>query len=380
MTKKNDNHGLIDLDPVIKKIPLSKLVPADYNPRKISDKELAGLQKSLERFGLQEVIVWNKRSGRVVGGHQRLRIIAAMATKSTRVPVAVVDLPEKEEKLLNVTLNNPHIQGEFDDEKLAALREAMPIFRDQKILEELRLERLFPVPADVEEDDFDPALPKTPKSKLGEAYELGTHRLMCGDSTKREHVEKLMDGAQAEMIFTDPPYGMNLDTDFSKMPRGENTYDKVIGDDSDFDASFLFEIKGIIKWYIWGADWFYLTLPKGASPIVWDKQPQNAVAGPQNHFELCWAYPNEKRRIIRKLWTGYTATETNETRLHPTQKPLSVCADIMGRGDKIVLDLFGGSGSTLIAAEATGRTCYMMEIEPRYCDMIRDRYAAYVKP
>jgi len=175
------------------------------------------------------------------------------------------------------------------------------------------------------------------------------------------------------MVYTDPPYGMRLDTDYSKMPRGEKKYSAVIGDDKDFDPNCLFAVEAD-RYCVWGADWFYSRMPEGFSPIVWDKQPHHTVAGPQNHFELCWVQPAEKRRTIRRLWTGFTAKEKGENRVHPTQKPVEVVIDTMERGGNSVLDLFGGSGSTLIACEKTNRTCYMMELEPKYVRVIIDRW------
>ena len=210
-----------------------------------------------------------------------------------------------------------------------------------------------------------------PKLKL-----KSQHRLLCGDSTDKADVDRLMAGAKADMVFTDPPYGMRLDTDYSKMPRGENTYRPVEGDDNDYDVSHVFENKAD-RYCIWGADWFYENLPKGFSPIVWDKQPHHIVAGPQNHFECCWVFPKEKRRIIRKLWTGFKAKEKGEKRVHPTQKPIDITIDLLERGGKLVLDLFLGSGSTLIACEKTNRNCYGMEIDPHYCSVIIKRWQEF---
>jgi DNA modification methylase len=199
---------------------------------------------------------------------------------------------------------------------------------------------------------------------------------MNGDSTSESDVAKLMAGQKADMVFTDPPYGMRLDTDYSKMPRGNNTYRPVEGDHEDYNPSHIFKVEAD-RYCIWGADWFYENMKKGFSPIVWDKMPYEVVAGPQNHFELCWVYPKEKRRTIRRLWTGFTAKEKGEKRVHPTQKPLDVTIDIMERGGNKVLDLFLGSGSTLIACEKTNRRCYGMEIDVKYMNVILKRFEEY---
>ncbi len=226
------------------------------------------------------------------------------------------------------------------------------------------------------DDDAVPEVKET-NVKRGDIYHAGEHRIMCGDSTDSSDVAKLMNGEKADMVFTDPPYGMNLDTDYSKMPRGGATYKKVEGDDKDFDPSIIFELVPAERYCIWGADWFYSRMPEGFSPIVWDKQPHHIEAGPQNHFELCWVRPKEKRRIIRKLWTGFTAKEKGEMRVHPTQKPIDLCIDLLERGGNLVADLFLGSGSTLIACEKTNRKCYGMEIDPHYCQVIIDRWQNY---
>ena len=157
-------------------------------------------------------------------------------------------------------------------------------------------------------------------------------------------------------------------------PRGENRYSPVTGDHEDFDPTHIFNIQAS-RYCVWGADWFADKMPKGMSPIVWDKQPHHCVAGPQNHFELCWVLPKEKRRIIRHLWTGFTAKEKDEDRTHPTQKPVDVCRDIIGSGEGVIVDVYLGSGTTMVAAEQLGRRCFGMELEPKYVAVALQRLA-----
>ena len=363
---------------------ISTLHEWDKNPRSITkegfDRLKRQLQTNKDRYGkyLFKPLLINE-DGVVLGGNMRLKALKELGVED--IDVSVVPT-RNEQEMVDIALKDNDSAGKTEKDELLALIENFPDLK----LDDYAVH--FDIPEtltdfmeqfkEIEEDEVPDVSNEPAVSEYGKVYQLGRHRLMCGDATKIEDVEKLMNGQKADMVFTDPPYGMDLDTDFSKMPRGGNTYGRVIGDDKDFDANTIMEVAKVDKYYIWGADWFYTTLPKGFSPIVWDKQPQEGEAGPQNHFELCWAFPKEKRRIIRRLWTGYTATEKNEKRVHPTQKPIEVCAAIIGKGDGTVLDLFGGSGSTLIACEQLDRTAYLMEISPAYCDVIRKRYAKFI--
>ena len=254
---------------------------------------------------------------------------------------------------------------------------------------------------EVEEDEAPEVSQEEPKSKLGEIYQLGRHRLMCGDSTKIEDVEKLMNGNKADMVFTDPPYGMGLDTDYTKIrpdteaarrfqeAKGETTnkrYRPVIGDDEEwiFDKANHFDCA---EQFWWGADWYRRTLPAGGSWFVWDKRTNDDGSNLDDMFgscfELCWSKTRHKREIARIKYASLFGTEREDVkqRLHPTQKPVLLASWFLSRfskdGDKVV-DLFGGSGSTLIACEQLNRTCYMMELDPKYCDVIRKRYWQFV--
>ena len=225
-------------------------------------------------------------------------------------------------------------------------------------------------------EDEVPDIPNEPKAKLGDIYQLGNHRLMCGDSTSEEDVAKLMNGVKADMVFTDPPYGMNLDTDYSKMPGTNTHYKKVIGDDKEFDMTKIFEnIKSPI-WYIWGADYLYKTIPNfdAGVYIVWSKRmsdEENKVFG--SAYELCWTYPKRKKEIWFVRGINQSSERLGE---HPTQKPTELCIRALKQNKEanIIVDIFGGSGSTLIACEQLNRQCYMMELDPHYVDVIIQRW------
>jgi DNA modification methylase len=225
--------------------------------------------------------------------------------------------------------------------------------------------------------------------------DIKSHRLMVGDATKREDVEKLMDGKKADMVFTDPPYGMDLDVGLSNnVTWGKDgwsgkskRYEKVVGDDKEwiFDKANHFDCK---EQFWWGADYYRRTLPRGGGWFVWNKtrnnDKQDQIKSNGSQFELCWSKTPHKREVLNILWKGLMGTESQDIRLrvHPTQKPIQVCGWFISRFSEegsIVIDLFGGSGSTLIACEQLDRICYMMEISPVYCDVIRKRYEQFTK-
>jgi DNA modification methylase len=224
-----------------------------------------------------------------------------------------------------------------------------------------------------------PELPDEPTTKDGDVWILGKHRLMCGDSTSIDAVDKLMDGAKADMVYCDPPYGMNLNTDFARTNRVHGkTYSKVIGDDEDFDPSFFLSyFEDAREHFWWGADYYCQTLPKGGAWVVWDKKKPDLDESIGTGYELCWSKLPHKRMLARFLWSGFTAKEKKEDRVHPTQKPIALHEwffERWGKDGDLVVDLFGGSGSTLIACEKTDRPCNLMELDPKYCDVIIKRW------
>jgi DNA modification methylase len=222
------------------------------------------------------------------------------------------------------------------------------------------------------------------RCKPGDLWTLGNHRLLCGDSTNVQHVERLMGGEKADMVFTDPPYGMNLDTDFDKLFQSDsshvkkgNRFGKVIGDDADYDPSPILYFQ--CQLFIWGCDYFYKSLPTGGSFIAWDKRNENLDRVPGNPTEFCWAYPPVRRCTARVLWSGHHGMQSDDTktRVHPTQKPTKLAEwffEQWGAKAINIVDIYLGSGSTLIACEKTNRKCYGMEIDPHYCDVIISRW------
>jgi DNA modification methylase len=263
-------------------------------------------------------------------------------------------------------------------------------------------------PQETEGDDEAPEVDEKsePVSKRGEMYELGNSILMCGDSTNAEDVARLMGGEKADMVFTDPPYGMRLNTDYADMNGakkniefkqrkkvvGGKTYNKVIGDNDDFKPELIktvFENFGYCKEiFLWGADYFAEMLEdkNEGSWVVWDKRDNNEQFDKMygSMFELCWSKNKHKREIARVRWCGVFGTETefDKKRYHPTQKPIKLIEWFLTRYAKkgwLVVDLFGGSGSTLIGCEKNNIRCRTMELDPHYCDVIRKRYTLFAK-
>ena len=207
-----------------------------------------------------------------------------------------------------------------------------------------------------------------PKSKLGEIYQLGRHRVMCGDSSDNVNLTQLLGGSEMDLVFTDPPYGidankMTMGSGKKEFHRGDNDWDT-----SAPDVAYLLELAP--KVCIWGGNYFTDVLPVTNDWLCWHKKNDNLSF---SEFELAWTNYGKNCRHISHHWGG-------EEKQHVTMKPVDVCAwGIKQSGDtQNVLDVFLGSGSTLIACEQTDRTCYGMELDPKYTDVIRKRWVKYV--
>lgn len=353
------------------------LRPAAYNPRKISKEALKGLQASIERWGVVQDIVVNSRNRVVVGGHQRLAALKAAGVHD--VPVTWVDLDEAEEKALNVALNNPHIAGEFDD----SLQDLLQSIKDGiglPAMQDLKLDELLAPVLDVGHTDPDdvPEAPEEPVTKFGDVWLMGNHRLMCGDSTAITDVDRLLAGAKPDMLFTDPPYNVAFNGRSGK-------HDVILNDDladDDFEG-FIGDVLRTIKalstpiYYIW-CNWrFYATLQRDLeykACIVWAKNVFGMGRGYRHQHEFCLfnGSIDDKIKNESDLWQ----IDKDINYVHPTQKPVALSQRALGNHSKAknIVDLFGGSGSTLIGCEAMSRTAFVMELDPKYCDVIVKRW------
>ena len=374
----------------IKYYKADDLIMAEYNPRQLTKDQHSQLKDSLTRFGLVDPLIVNKHKDRkniLVGGHQRLKIAKEMGMN--KIPCVEVSLPLDQEKELNIRLNKN--VGEWDFDSLANYFDVGELMEWGFSDDDLQFYEDEPGRGLIDDDE----IPEVEESitKQGDLWILGEHRLLCGDATKKEDVERLMDGQKADMVFTDPPYGMNLDTDFSSMinklefakeknVKSGKKYKKVIGDDSNFNPLFFLNYFDYCKeQFWWGGDYYAEYLPKGGSWIVWDKRLDNSADKMYGScFELCWSKTKHKRDIARVKWASIFGTEKefDHKRHHPTQKPINLALWFFDKykGDNVV-DLFLGSGSTLIACEKTNRKCYGMEIDPHYCDVIVKRWEEF---
>ena len=217
--------------------------------------------------------------------------------------------------------------------------------------------------------------------KYGDIITLGRHRLMCGDATKNEDVHALVDGAQVNLVLTDPPYGINIvNRKTGQLGGSSRIYAPVIG---DTNGDMFIEHYKILRTLcnaliIWGGQNFTRTLPPSCGWLFWDKE-KNSEALSFGDGELAWTNISTRIRKYSHKWNGNGAIGNRmlNERVHPTQKPVELHMKILedfSRPDDVILDCFGGSGTTLIAAELTGRKCFMMEISPEYCDVIINRY------
>lgn len=385
---------------LIEKKNTAELLPADYNPRKDlkpGDKEYEKLKRSIEQFGYVEPVIWNKTTGRVVGGHQRLKVLIDMGM--TEVDCVVVELSEEKEKALNVALNK--ISGEWDNDKLALLiADLQGTDFDVSLtgFEPAELESLFreDTKKGVHDDEFDvdAELKQPIFSKAGDLWQLGEHRLVCGDSTKAETYATLMNGKVANLVVTDPPYNVNYEGSAGKIKNDsmdEERFEQFLFDAYTQMATAMADDASI---YIFHSDshglafrkafeeaGFYLSgcciwkkqsLVLGRSPYQWQHEP--VLFGWKKAGKHQW-YTGRKETTI---WEFDKPKKNGD---HPTMKPIPLLAyPIMNSSmaNSLVLDPFGGSGSTLIACEQTNRICYTIELDEKFCDVIVKRYIEQV--
>ena len=375
----------------IEYVDINSIKPYKNNAKLHPEEQIQQIKKSIEQFGMDDPIgIWKDE---IVEGHGRL--IACKSLGYTEVPIIRLDhLTDEERKAYTLAHNKLTMNSDFDidilnDELDDILNIDMSDFGfdlDLGIDEE----------QEIIEDEV-PEVPEEPKAKLGDIYQLGNHRLMCGDSTSEQDVAKLMNGVKADMVLSDPPYGMFLDTDFSdikgsmksigrKNHTSGNKYEKVIGDNEDFKPdlimTFFDNFNYCKEMFLFGGDYFAELLPNknGGSWLVWDKRKESQANAIGSEFELIWSKNKHKRRMLRHDWFGFLSSENQQdarNRVHPTQKPITLLVDIINQwGDNCnnIIDLYGGSGSTLIACEQLNRKCYMMELDPHYIDVIIQRW------
>lgn len=404
----------------IVEVPISELKPSEYNPRQMTEKQVEDLTNSIKEFGLVDPIIVNRHPGRenvVVGGHQRLKIASVLGFQT--VPVVYVDLDEKRERELNLRLNKN--LGEWDWNMLANFdkEELLNVgFRSEE------LDKIF----NVKEDEFDADKEyekiEEPKTKLGDLYKLGEHRLLCGDSTKKESFERLMGGEKAQMVFTDPPYNVNYKYDWRralhKGKKVKNTitsfrdkwtpedYKKLIYDvfkncfDFSFDSATFYcwhatKTEQEVRSGIEEAGWHF------SQTLIWLKENIILALGQdyQRIYEPCYfGWKKGKKRFVNRVFTNkfrdafslnyedftdwldvvYQKRDKLSDYIHSTQKPVRLAERALKKHSErgsIILEPFNGSGSTMIACEQLNRKCYAIELDPKFVDVAIKRWEQF---
>jgi DNA modification methylase len=392
----------------VEQVPLDQLRPDPANPRWIGQEELDSLERSIRQFGLVAPVLARREDGTVIGGHQRL--VAARRLGLASVPVTYLDLSMEQARLLNLALNK--ISGSWDDALLAQMLadlQASPNvdltlsgFAEDEIRDLLRSLETREKKERAEDFDLDSALEdaaREPRSKPGDLWALGDHRLLCGDATKAEDIERLLGGKQAGMAFTDPPYNVSLG-DHGGQQRGARKR-RIANDSMDpirwevfvraWGQNFLSRVDGAI----------YVCMSSKEMPLV-----SRVLAEEGGHWSdtIIWHKDRfvlgraDYQRSYEPIWFGWREGSSHhwcgdrdqddvweinrpsDAPLHPTMKPLPLMeraiANSSEAGD-LVLDPFLGSGSTLIACERTGRRCVALELDPRYADVVLTRWERF---
>lgn len=362
------------------------LSPDPSNPRKISKDAAAGLQRSIELYGDLSGITFNKRTGELVTGHQRVSQLKALGAQfigdrihvqhggqQFEFPVRVVDWSRSKQIEANVAANNPHIQGEWQqlEEYLGSISlslsgEDFTDLRFDALADDLGID--FGMSSEEPEEPPEAAPPKEPITKPGDTWILGRHTLTCGDSLKADPT--------FDVVMADPPYGIGLTDKASHGQDGAASageYKPIEGDHSTELAIGAFRKYGHAPGCWWGANYYASALPDTGGWLVWWK---DIVGDRFSAAEMAWTHRTGRVLGMRHQWHGMIRdSERGEKRQHPTQKPVAVIGWALQQiGDGVILDPFAGSGPTYLAAEALGRTVVGYEIDPGYCDVIVQRW------
>jgi len=360
----------------MQRVPIGTIKNNPNNPRIIKDDKFKKLVQSIkdlpEMAEVRPVVVNTDMV--VLGGNMRLKAMREAGWKD--VPIQVVDWDEDKQRQFIIKDNVSGgewdwdmLANEWDTEELQEWGLDLPDFDNAKELE-------------AEEDDYEMPDEVQTDIVLGDLFEIGPHRLLCGDSTDSDAVAKLMDGQKADMVFTDPPYGIAYDNtqrwDGIVKQNGKGKRNKgemILGDGEPFDPSFLLaEFSYCKEIFIWGMQYYPDKLGRGGC-IVWNRKTESQKDVPHADFELCWS-KQERNKMAWITWGGFKSKEKGEERLHTTQKPIELAAWFLnnwGNTNDKVFDLFLGSGSTMVASHQLNRKCYGMELDPKYCQVIVDR-------
>jgi DNA modification methylase len=384
----------------IEKIGIEKLIPYAKNSRTHSDEQVAQIAASIKEFGFNNPVLIGDDDV-IIAGHGR--VMAARKIGLMEVPcIRLGHLTETQRKAYIIADNRLALNAGWDNELLTI--ELNELLADNFALDilgfdvdELKnlLDPVKPTEGLTDEDEV-PEVPEEPKTKPGDIYQLGRHRLMCGDSTSIDAVEKLMDGYKADLLHTDPPY--NVDYDNSSRPNPGKSLGKIKNDVMDGESFYEFlrsaftaaytVLKDGSSAYIWHADRETVNFKQAAidsgfdfaQTIIWKKPMLLSRTRYQWAHEPCLFFvkgvpyfTDDRKKTTVWDFGGYDKSKN----VHPTQKPVFIPEEAINNSSKQgsnVLDLFGGSGSTMIACEKLGRTNFTMELDPKYCDVIVKRW------
>lgn len=366
-----------------KPMPIDDLYSLQKDLKSLSDESYAKLKNEIITTGFAFVVhLWRDKNGKhwLVDGHQRWDALNRMRQegfKVPKVPTALVDAKNMNEararvfqgisqygKITEKGFQRFTEDGKFDVQSLD-LRFDLPDFSIPNFVES----HFRSDPQKEEIEDQVPDTIKVVKVRKGELYILGEHRLLCGDGTDGHDLQRLIGEEDIDMVFTDPPYGMKAVSSSGVLKKKYGN--DILNDDSPDTAKNAFKAMqaiGIKKQIWWGANYYSSALPDAACWLVWDK---NNGGSDQTDCELAWT---NLPGVVRQ----FTQASEKQNRVHPTQKPVSLIEWALEKYEaKTVLDIFGGSGSTLIACQKTKRKSFIMEMDPHYCHVILDRWAQY---
>lgn len=359
----------------IEHIAIAALIPYTRNSRTHSDEQVAQIAGSIKEFGFTNPILIDADGG-IIAGHGR--VMAARKLDLDTLPcIRLSHLTDAQKRAYVIADNKLALNAGWDDAMLAVEFAELEAMGFDVLLTGFNLDEIAAlapeeIPEGLTDEDAVPELPIEPVTKLGDVWLCGNHRVMCGDSTSVTDIDILMRGVYPDLVHTDPPYGMNAVTKSGVLSKNYST--DIMGDDNPDVAKDAFQlIIGLYpeaKQIWWGANYYCSVLPDSECWLVWDK---NNGQSDQTDCELAWA---NFRSVVRQ----FTQASEKTNRVHPTQKPVSLMEWIIKRfklSSKTIADYFGGSGSTLIAAEKNGIDSFIMEYDPRFTDVIVRRWQEF---
>ena len=356
-----------------------ELKPYANNAKIHTAEQVEQIKNSIKEFGFNDPIaIWHDNE--IIEGHGRLLAVMEMPEIET-VPVIRLDnLTDEERKAYTLVHNKLTMNTDFETDILNVELDNIDIDMGKYG---------FYVALNEEDNETDIVEDEIPEEietrcKPDDLWQLGGHRLICGDSTDIAVIDRLMDGNKADMVMTDAPYGINavgnngeVGANFGIAQKGK--YKQIIADDTTETAQQAYDILSQIcdKIIMWGGNYFLDFLPASDGWLIWDKRGESGIRNTFADGEMAWCSFHTPVRIYHQLWNGMIREGEHEKRVHPTQKPIKMLSEILQdftKEGESVIDVFGGSGSTLIACEQLKRKCYMCELDEHYCDVIIKRW------